>query len=648
MTRNRSEPATPRLARVILLGIVGGLTGAFLLVLPLLPSAVPIELPLFFSHPLLRVIAIALVLVLGPTRIAACIPRRLRERLRARAQRIYVTQPFEAARVPESRAASAVATSPSARLEALDRLAAKVLSGPATVAALALAIVFLAGWIPHYLTWPWWADIDQFAVSAQAWSMGILPYSDLVDFDFPGPIYLHFLLGKLFGWGSTVAFHAVDVALVAILGVALATWSRRLFGSALPGLVSFLTFLGMYLSLDFSLVGQRDWHAPLCVVLGLFALELWPGHAGRALAAGALGLALAVRPHELVFLPAMVAAVDEGARRPGEPWHKTIKPLLEWSVFLTVSVALAFLPLVLAGTFDDLVVALCSARRGPYNVNSWFWFSFRLEHYFHEPGTIGVLAAVVLLAVARPAALRGPARTWALALLGAFFYKPMSLWPHQYLDQPIALVWAINLAIVVAWLLTTPRLAALARLAGLVVVLAACVPGVPRFSSAGCSLQALGPLLRGEDPALEPPGCIKQFASRQWPSDRYRWEDYRDVLAYLRESTPADCRVANLLWNVPYPPVNGPTGHLTPFPAAGGYIHLWMVEPTLIDEYLSILRQNREIIVVWSPGKPNRFFPELDCAVREAYCPAARFGAIEVWRHRRAAPCELNSTRAQR
>jgi hypothetical protein len=92
-------------------------------------------------------------------------------------------------------------------------------------------------------------------------------------------------------------------------------------------------------------------------------------------------------------------------------------------------------------------------------------------------------------------------------------------------------------------------------------------------------------------------------------------------------------RVANLLWNVPYPPLNGPTGHLTPFPAAGGYIHLWMVDPSLIDEYVAILRQNEDLIVVWSPGKKNPFFPKLDRAVRADYHPMARFGAIELWHH---------------
>jgi hypothetical protein len=604
------------------------------MVLPVSSYWIPIELRLFVAHPLWRILAIALVLVLGPGQIIAWVPKRLRERVTASVRWLFLTRPLFTVRAVATRAAEMVTALLKGRLSRLDALSARLLSGPATAVAGVVSLLFLATWIPHYLTWPWWADIDQFAVSAQSWSVGILPYRDQVDFDFPGPIYLHFVLGKIFGWGATVAFHAVDAGFVVILGVALAAWSRRLFGLALPGLVSFLTFLVMYLDFDFSLVAQRDWHAPLLVVLGLFALEVWPGRWGRVVSALALGLALAVRPHEILFLPAFAAAVDEGVRHAGEPWKKTIRPLVEWSLFLAGSVLLAFSPLIVAGTLDELWRALTSAREGPYNVNTWFWFTDRLEIYFHERGTIGVLAAVVLLAVAGPAALRGPARTWALALLGAFFYKPISLWPHRYLDQPIALVWAINLALLVAWLMSTPRLMASLRLAAVAWMLACCVTGIPRFCDPARSLQAIGPLVRGEEPVAEPPGCLKQFASAQWPSDRYRWEDYRAVLVYLRRSTPPQMRVANLLWNVPYPAVNGPTGHLTPFPAAGGYIHLWMVDPSLIDEYVAILTQSKDLLVVWSPGKKNPFFPKLDGAVRAAYRPLARFGAIEVWHHK--------------
>ena len=199
-----------------------------------------------------------------------------------------------------------------------------------------------------------------------------MPYRDLVDFDFPGPIYLHFLLGKIFGWGPTVAFYAMDAAFVVVLGVALAAWSRRLFGSALPGLVSYLTFLG-HLSQPRLLAGRPARLA--CAAPGgpgpASHSRCGPGRRGRLVSALALGLALAFRPHEIVFLPAMAAAIDEGARHAGEPWPRAIRPWLAWSALLAVSLLLAFSPLILAGILDDLVRCVFDVLEGPYNVRTW-------------------------------------------------------------------------------------------------------------------------------------------------------------------------------------------------------------------------------------------------------------------------------------
>src|SRR5262249_14802844 len=144
---------------------------------------------------------------------------------------------------------------------------------------------------------PWWADPDAFAVLAQAWEDGRRPYRDLEAFNFPGPIYLMWVLGRVFGWGRTVPFYAVDAGLVVILGLALIVWSRRRFATFLPGLVGYTAFLGSYLDLDYSQVAQRDWHAPLFVVLGLLVAEGWPGRGGRLVSAVSATAAVTFRPH---------------------------------------------------------------------------------------------------------------------------------------------------------------------------------------------------------------------------------------------------------------------------------------------------------------------------------------------------------------
>jgi hypothetical protein len=104
-------------------------------------------------------------------------------------------------------------------------------------------------WLPTYLTWPWYTDSEHFAVLARLWDSGGLPYRDMFSTQFPGEIYLHWLLGKLLGWGNTVAYYAVDAALVIAFGALLVLWGRRRVGSALPGWIGFSTFLLYYWTL---------------------------------------------------------------------------------------------------------------------------------------------------------------------------------------------------------------------------------------------------------------------------------------------------------------------------------------------------------------------------------------------------------------
>ena len=50
-------------------------------------------------------------------------------------------------------------------------------------------------WLPEYLSWPWWTDHDVFATMARGWDAGLLPYRDLKGTNFPGTMYLFWLLG---------------------------------------------------------------------------------------------------------------------------------------------------------------------------------------------------------------------------------------------------------------------------------------------------------------------------------------------------------------------------------------------------------------------------------------------------------------------
>ena len=196
-------------------------------------------------------------------------------------------------------------------LEAVDRLVAFAMAGGLTIVAAAACAGFLATWVPHYLLWPWCRDSDTFATLAQSWDAGILPYRDIRGYNFPGAIYLFWLLGEVIGWGRTWAFYAVDAAALVLLGVTLAAWSRRCLGRPLPGVAAYLVFLTFYLNLDFNGRPARLACEP---VRG-------PGPAGAPGVAGPdepdhlgpAGRTGAVDPSaHLLFLPALWAAIAEG------------------------------------------------------------------------------------------------------------------------------------------------------------------------------------------------------------------------------------------------------------------------------------------------------------------------------------------------
>ena len=146
---------------------------------------------------------------------------------------------------------------------------------------------------------------------------------------------------------------------------------------------------------------------------------------------------------------------------------------------------------------------------------------------------------------------------------------------------------------------------------------------------------------RGRDPAVPPPGCELSLPMRIQRA-RYAWEDYRSLLAYLRERTGPRTFVANFFRSYPFPTVNAPTGRLTAFPSPGGILWLRYAAPEMEDPFVAALARSRETVVVWTPSLPvqleNLPLERLEETIRRLYEPEARFGTMEVWRRRPADP----------
>ena len=517
----------------------------------------------------------------------------------------------------------------------------------ATALVLGIASAMIASWLPHYLTWPWWPDLDAWATIAQGWDAGVLPYRDVVIFNFPGQIYLASILGKTFGWGHTSPFYAVDAGLLMTLGGLLAAWSCRRFGTALPGLIGWVASLAIYLNLDYSMVAQRDWQGPLLAISAILVLQGWTRRWGLAVSAFLMASGFAIRPHVVLFLPAVASVFwldREGRSRRGR-----VVAMVAWGLAFAVGVAIAFAPLIFQGLLGDFVRGVRQASRasgygGGTNpplaramlsqiglFEPSLAFSSRAALASRLPGWR--LLATLLALIPLAASERGrTARPWVVALGMVLLYAPLHPKPHAYLVLPSRLTWAVSFAalagLVFDRLQGRPKAATLAFAAFLI----AAVPGVPAFCLPGESFE----VLTGRNSARVPATARAHFAPEDGRSP-YRWEDYRAAIAYLRANTGPETRVANMLRNVPFPAVNGVTGRISPFPAESGIIWLWSVDPDMEGEFVTALdRSPGDTVAVGSPSE-KRFadrlrMKELRDAIDRGFHFEAGFGAIQVWR----------------
>lgn len=512
-----------------------------------------------------------------------------------------------------------------------DRFAAWVIRGPLLLALGGLCLLQLATWIPHYLTWPYWADHDVFATIAQGWDDGLLPYRDLRCNNFPGTIYLFWILGKAFGWGRTMPFYAVDAAMLVTLGGMLLVWSRRRLGGIVPGLVGYLTFLSYYLGLDYAHAAQRDWQGPFFAVVALLALQTWPGRAGRLGSALAMALAFSFRPQTVLFWPAMALAIDESARRPGESVRKTVRGLWGWGIVFALIVAATFLPLLVAGVGRDFIQGVrLTAYGGSYNrvtpvsiLMGWFTqvAPFRMSL---------VPVAIALLALRTDPANRRLPLVWLAALGFGSLYKPLSPMPHSYLDIPLILIWAVSLAVLVHLVLTQARLLPSLQLTAILVILGLGTTARPDFCVVGPTLRTLASFRQGRLPEGTPPGYRLGTVPT---SGFYPWRDYKALIDHLKHQTRPETKVANILKGDPA--VASPAARHSAFPVES-MAWLRMLCPEQEDEFARILAQTEDSVVVWIPGEvgpdPKFKLDRLLAVVRKHYQPDVQFGAIEVWK----------------
>ena len=489
-------------------------------------------------------------------------------------------------------------------------------------------------WLPTYLTWPWYTDSEHFALLARLWDSGGLPYRDMFSTQFPGEIYLHWLLGKLLGWGNTVAYYAVDAALVIAFGALLVLWGRRRVGSALPGWIGFSTFLLYYVSQNYTVAGQRDWHAAFLVLFCLLLPGIGAAPAFRVFSAVAFGLALVVRPQVVLLSPAVVLALDASTRAPEEPWRKTFAALFCWVVVVVVVAGLGFLPLLASGIVGDFLACSRALVQPPYSRIGPSEFLIRLSPQKHPLVLVAVGALIGLLWDRTGGSNWRMGCTVLAAIVGVVFYPVISPNRHPYHVIPQVAVAALGVTYLVIQVL--PRGHQPTRLIVAALVLSFLFFGA---SAKPLSFKALRPgtetyglstawrLLRtSEMPTLPPVGYYSI----------YPWADHRASMEYLRRNTATGTPVANLLI-YHTSAVTSEIPRRSPLPVDSNCLSLYQI-PALARRNVEALKAAPDsCVVLWDPSSLEARvaeFSELIETVRRFYQFEARFGAFEVWRRR--------------
>ncbi len=538
---------------------------------------------------------------------------------------------------PRSRPIPALAADPTDRA---DRLAAWCLQGPLTFALLTLSVVQIVAWLPQYLTWPWWADHDVFATAALGWSQGLLPYRDLLGNNFPGSIYLFWVVGTLFGWGKTAPFYALDALLLLLMLEGILVWSRRRFDSRLPGAVGVLAVLGYVLALDYTQAAQRDGQAPMLTILAILCAEtggvvLGPVLGGLLAAAG-----WSIRPQTVLLWPALALAIAQTAARHSGPEKARKNVALAWlwgGLSLSVGLALVMVPLAVSGVLEDFLRSLRESTLGEsYYRTSLASFAAEMVRQLSMRDLVTVGASLLLIRQA-PASIRQTALVWLVALGGVLLYRPLSPFPHAYLDHPRMLVSALNLAVLAAMVREAGPMTPSFRLASLLAVLALGAVLRPVFANPGASVREAPRVLAGKDPWIKPLGYRQNGLVMS--AALYKWKDYRFALAYLQDHTEPTTRIANALGGVPA--LCSPLARLPVFPAES---IAWLnVRPDQEPVFARSLEAPGDSVVVWAPsewgqapepGRP-RLPSGLEPVIRRNYEPETSFGRIEIWRRRR-------------
>lgn len=276
------------------------------------------------------------------------------------------------------------------------------------------AFAVVAGWLAWQSRgWPLIHDAPIMHYIAWRIAEGAVPYRDLFDMNFPGVYLFHLAVVKTLGTGDA-AWRAVDLTMTALGSVMVAAlaapWGRI---AALGGALFFAAY---HLASGAWSAGQRDFLLVPFLLAGALGVARWAerGSAGTVLASGvALGAALTIKPHALLFVLALAAFIAVHARRAD---GSGLRPLAALVIGAAIAPAAAIAWLATLGAVDawrDIVfnylVPLYSRVTRPAD-----WLYFRWHVWI-------AIGAAVILSLASVTWSRRVSARHAVAIIGLVY-----------------------------------------------------------------------------------------------------------------------------------------------------------------------------------------------------------------------------------
>ena len=498
-----------------------------------------------------------------------------------------------------------------------------------------ITLIYFLTWFPHYLFWPWWMDQEHFAISALSWENGIRPYRDLIDFNFPFPIYFNWMVGKMFGWGRPMATNAIDGMVLAGMTIFLCWWSRRKFRHITPGLLGAFFVVFHYCSLDYSRVMQRDWHVVCLAIISICLLQLKPFSYQIPLVALFMAIACNIRPYAVLAMPAIAWAI---LFNPELTIKIRSQNAIKINLLFFLFTIMLWMPLVMHGMMDDFLrTFIIELKKGGYKTNENTTIPQLLFLQLNRNITFSAFFALIfaLFLTRKEKFQLYETTTWLMAFIFFLFYMPLCPVRHVYTEIPFEMVAAVCLGYAGGLILHHSNSYPTFKVCFIVFWALAYFQLWPKYSQFGPTGDALTAIYHWRGLKEPPPGVGNNFGVTAGSAASYDWMDYQNVLRFVRKSTAKSTYVVNFLRAVPFPAINGSTGRLTAYPCAEGIMWLRGVPGSSEADFAKALKKPERCVVVWHDrGERNPIenkFPLIEKTIREHYTPLIRIGDIDIW-----------------